>query len=151
MDHLTPANRSQLMSRVRNSGTSLELIVRKLLTRLGYRYRTNCRDLPGSPDIVFTRRKMAIFIHGCFWHGHGCRLSRQPKTRTAFWSKKIANNVARDQQVQTALQSMGWKVCILWQCELRALGEVSVRLQTFLGPTRWLKEHSIPAAWPCGG
>lgn len=110
-----------------------ELVVRRLAHALGFRFRLHRRDLPGSPDLVFPRRRKVIFVHGCFWHRHeGCRLAADPKTRPDFWSRKFAANVARDRAAQEALEMAGWKVMIIWECETRSLEGLADRLVGFL-------------------
>jgi DNA mismatch endonuclease (patch repair protein) len=135
MDTLTPEQRSVRMGRVRGKDTSPELKVRRLLHRLGYRYRLHARDLPGRPDLIFRKRRKAIFVHGCFWHQHpdpACGLARQPKSRQEFWLAKFAANVARDGRVVKALSEAGWQVFVVWECELRDLGGLEARLRGFL-------------------
>lgn len=147
MDRLSIEKRSALMKRVRRSGTSLEIAIRRILTHAGYRYRTNLSSLPGTPDLAFTARKKAIFVHGCFWHGHGCRLSKTPKTRTEFWIKKIDANKARDLEKELALQSLGWTTLSVWQCEVDTVG-VGDRMAAFLGPPRWTAVSQAGGAAP---
>jgi len=130
-------SRSEVMSRVRSSDTKPELLIRGLLHRLGYRYRVSPRELPGKPDLAFTRRRAAIFVHGCFWHGHDCkRGARPPKANANYWSAKIARNRERDVRVQAELRSLGWTVLILWECELGERPQLARRLTEFLGPPR---------------
>ena len=120
MDTLAPKERSERMSRVRGKDTKPELIVRRLLHGLGYRYRLHARDLPGKPDIVFRSRRKAIYVHGCFWHRHeGCSLASRPKTRQEFWEAKFQSNVARDRRVAKQLELNEWKVVVIWECEVR--------------------------------
>lgn len=108
------------MQAVKSKDTTAELHVRTILHRRGYRYRLNRRDLPGSPDLVFPRRRKVIFVHGCFWHGHACRRgSRVPKTNTEYWSAKVARNKARDRAVVEQLRLMRWMTFVVWECELR--------------------------------
>lgn len=114
-----PLTRSQVMSRVRGKDTKPEMAVRRALWAAGYRYRLHAKDLPGRPDIVFRSRKIAIFVHGCFWHGHeGCAGHRIPKSRSDWWAAKIARNKARDAEVREALKAMGWAVKVIWECEV---------------------------------
>jgi len=108
------------------------MAVRKLLHNSGYRYRLHGKNLPGSPDIVFSRRKKVIFVHGCFWHGHNCKKGRLPKSHEDYWSKKIVANKLRDQMAVRRLEEMGWKVETVWQCELRTPEFVLERLKNFL-------------------
>lgn len=120
------------MARVRSRDTKPELLIRRLLTQLGYRYRLHRSDLPGKPDIAFIGRRRAIFVHGCFWHGHDCaRGSRAPKTNADYWRVKIARNRARDAAAIAALDAIGWRSLAVWECSLRdgALGD---RLRAFL-------------------
>lgn len=108
------------MSGIRGSNTKPELIVRKALFAAGYRYRLHRGDLPGKPDVVMPGRKVAIFVHGCFWHHHqGCRFAKLPATRPDFWAEKLQANVARDARCEAALQEMSWRVLLVWECFLR--------------------------------
>lgn len=118
-DHVSPKKRSAIMARVKNKNTGPELVVRKMLHRLGYRYRLHRRDLPGSPDIVFPRPKLAIFVNGCFWHGHNCRYGRLPKSKLRYWRPKIKANRTRDVLKRRELRKQGWDFLVVWQCELR--------------------------------
>lgn len=118
-DRLTSAKRSWNMSRVRSKDTTLELVVRKFLFSKGFRYRIHAKHLPGTPDLIFGKFRIAIFIHGCFWHGHeGCKLASTPKTRTRWWQEKIDSNRRRDERNATALQMTGWNVVTIYGCEL---------------------------------
>ncbi|MFF2047417.1 very short patch repair endonuclease [Stenotrophomonas bentonitica] len=119
VDNLTPEQRSAQMSRIRGSNTKLEVLVRKGLHARGLRYRLGGARLPGRPDIVFTKYRTAVFVHGCFWHGHDCPLYRLPKTRPEFWADKIGKNKARDQRVVEELESAGWRVLSVWECSVR--------------------------------
>lgn len=123
------------MASVGTKNTKPEMAVRRFLHRLGYRFRLHSGELPGSPDIVFKRRKKVVFVHGCYWHGHGCRWGRLPKSNTSYWSKKIAANVARDRRNIADLDALGWQVEVVWQCDLKRPEEVEARLVDFLGPT----------------
>jgi DNA mismatch endonuclease (patch repair protein) len=119
-DVFTPEKRSSVMRRVKSTGTSPELKVRKLLTRMGLRYRLHRKDLPGKPDIVMAGRRLAIFVHGCFWHGHDCaRGARVPKANRPYWEGKIGRNRERDLEHRAALEAKGWCVLTLWECELK--------------------------------
>lgn len=117
-DILTPARRSWNMARIRSRNTAPELMVRAVLHRQGYRFRLNVRELPGSPDLVLPRYRVAVFVHGCFWHRHeSCRLAYTPKSNIAFWRTKFERNVKRDARTRAALQRSGWTVVVYWQCE----------------------------------
>ena len=121
------------MSRIGSKHTKPELIVRSLLHRLGYRFRLHRRKLPGRPDIVFIGRKKAIFVHGCFWHGHGCKIGKLPKSNLDFWSPKIERNRLRDREKRSELEQIGWTVEEVWQCEIKDIQLLESRLRSFLG------------------
>ena len=119
-DVFSPEKRSAVMRRVKGRDTGPELTVRRLLWDAGYRYRLHRKDLPGKPDIVLPGRRAAVFVHGCFWHGHDCpRGSRKPKNNAGYWSAKIARNRARDAVATAALRSAGWRVVTVWECEMK--------------------------------
>ena len=125
--------RSQVMARVRSRDTEPERLVRRLLSQLGYRYRLHRSDLPGKPDIAFISRKQAIFVHGCFWHGHGCkRGARVPKTNRDYWVAKIARNRARDATALERLAAMGWRCLTVFECEMKDREALTQRLDHFL-------------------
>jgi DNA mismatch endonuclease (patch repair protein) len=132
-DRLTPEARSALMSRIRGKDTKPELAVRRMLHSMGYRFRLHRKDLPGRPDIVFPGRRKVIFVHGCFWHGHGCKIGRPPGSRLEYWGPKIEANRTRDRRKSAELRASGWSVATLWQCALRSPG-LDARLRRFLGP-----------------
>ena len=132
-DNRTPESRSALMARIGGKDTAPELVVRRLLHSLGYRFRLHRRDLPGTPDIVFPSRRKAIFVNGCFWHAHGCRIGRPPKSRLEFWRPKLDRNCARDIQNRKDLRSAGWGVLTVWQCQTRKPDRLCTRLLSFLG------------------
>ena len=131
-DHETADRRSYIMSMVRQKDTKPELALRRALHRLGYRFRLHRRDLPGSPDIVFPSRKKVVFVHGCFWHGHGCRWGQLPKSRPEYWKPKIETNKERDKRALTELREAGWGPFVVWQCELRDLEGAVGRVEAFL-------------------
>lgn len=119
-DVVAPATRSRMMSGIRGKDTRPEIVVRKALHAAGYRFRLHRRDLPGVPDVVLPSRKVAIFVHGCFWHMHaGCGNARIPSTRPEFWRAKLEANIDRDRRVIAALRSSGWRVLICWECATR--------------------------------
>ena len=121
------------MKRVKQRDTAPELAVRKLLFSKGYRYRLHGKELPGRPDIVFPGRRKAIFVHGCFWHDHqGCGRATLPKTRTAYWRDRIQKNKDRDTRVIMALRRQGWRVDIVWECEVKRPIDLERRLTSFL-------------------
>jgi DNA mismatch endonuclease (patch repair protein) len=107
------------MSAIRGRNTGPELLVRKGLHRLGFRYRLNVKQLPGKPDLVFQKFDAALFVHGCFWHGHDCPRFKLPQTRTDFWRSKISGNISRDARAQSELQDLGWRTGVVWECALR--------------------------------
>ena len=125
MDRISKEHRSWNMSRIKSGNTKPEIVVRSLLHNMGYRFRLHRRDLPGKPDIVLTRYKSVIFVHGCFWHRHkGCKNATSPKTKKTFWREKFRANVERDRKVQKEMKSMGWRIQIIWECELSDLDKV---------------------------
>ncbi|MET2522953.1 very short patch repair endonuclease [Ralstonia sp. SM1884_UCD616_TZ26] len=123
-DVLTPEQRQLNMSRIRGRDTKPEMLVRSGLHARGLRYRLHDRSLPGRPDLVFPKFHTAVFIHGCFWHAHGCALSKLPATRQDFWKKKLEGNAARDRKAIEALQADGWRVLVIWECALRGPGRL---------------------------
>lgn len=132
-DPLTPAERSVHMRRIRKRDTKPELIVRRLIHALGFRFRLHRYELPGTPDIVLPRRRKVIQVHGCFWHQHeGCRLSRQPKSRLGYWLPKLARNVERDRAAQAALEAAGWSCLIVWECQTQDPEALEGILKRFL-------------------
>lgn len=151
VDTLTPAERSERMRRVKGRDTTPELTVRRLLHRLGYRFRLHRRDLPGRPDIVLPRHRVAIFVHGCFWHRHedsDCRLARIPKSRLEFWLPKFSANQARDLRDQKALSDLGWRILIVWECELRDKEQLKNKLRQCLEePCAPSNSSPEPEAW----
>lgn len=110
------------MAGIRSKNTSPEVLLRKMLHERGLRFRLHRKSLPGSPDLIFPKHRTAVFVHGCFWHGHECHLFKWPKTRTEFWVKKIESNRKRDASVSNKLNQMGWKVLTVWECDLRKKG-----------------------------
>ncbi len=137
LDRFTRAERSFVMSRVGHFDTAPEKAVRRLLHGLGYRFRLHPRDLPGRPDIVMPRHRKAVFVHGCFWHGHAnCSRAARPVANSEFWDAKITRNIARDQSAQQALITMGWRPVVVWECELRNVDNLTQRLIHFMKQTR---------------
>jgi DNA mismatch endonuclease (patch repair protein) len=135
-----PEKRSAVMRRVKGAGTTPERIVRRVIWRLGGRYRLNRADLPGKPDIVLPGRRLAIFVHGCFWHGHDCaRGARVPKTNRDYWVEKVRRNKARDRAARAALEAAGWRVETVWECALKDPATFEARAAAWL---------TAPAALP---
>lgn len=118
VDKVDAATRSRIMSRVRGKDTSPEIIARRAFHAAGFRFRLHRKDLPGKPDIVFPKYKTAVFIHGCFWHGHECSSFRMPASNVAYWKEKIERNKQRGEIAIDALTRSGWNVCIIWECDL---------------------------------
>ena len=138
-DVFTPEQRSAVMRRVKGRDTKPELIVRQTLTRLGARYRLHRKDLPGAPDLVMPGRRLAIFVHGCFWHGHDCaRGARVPKANRDYWLGKVGRNRERDAQSLEALTALGWRVETIWECELKDRAALEARLRALL------EEQNLP-------
>ncbi|HCS52202.1 MAG TPA: very short patch repair endonuclease [Planctomycetaceae bacterium] len=132
MDTVSPETRSRIMAAVPQKHTKPEILVRKICHALGRRFRLHRRDLPGSPDLVFPKDRKAIFVHGCFWHRHGCRLTTTPKSNAEFWQEKFDRNRERDLQANVDLQYDGWEVLVIWQCETKDSELLVERLATFL-------------------
>jgi DNA mismatch endonuclease, patch repair protein len=132
VDTLTPEARSERMGRIRSKDTKPELLVRRLVHGLGYRYRLHKRELPGSPDLIFRGRKKVVFVHGCFWHGHECKLGRMPKSRIDFWAKKKNANRERDTRALSEIDKMGWHALVLWECELKDMKNLEQSIRSFL-------------------
>lgn len=131
-DTRTKDQRRRIMQAVGQKDTGPEMTVRRTLHRLGYRYRLHRKDLPGKPDIVFPGRRKAIFVHGCFWHGHGCRYGRPPKSRPEYWLPKLERNKERDAENVEALKSLGWETLTVWQCETKDIDTLTAELVDFL-------------------
>jgi DNA mismatch endonuclease (patch repair protein) len=119
-DVFSRAKRSEVMSRIRGKNTDPELQLRRGLFAQGFRYRLHARDLPGRPDIVFPRYKAAVYVNGCFWHGHECHLFKWPKENAKFWRTKLTGNVERDRRMQDRIAAAGWRVMTVWECEVRS-------------------------------
>lgn len=133
VDVLKPEQRKLNMSRIKGKDTKPEMLIRRGLHARGLRYLLHDRLLPGRPDLVFPKYKTAVFIHGCFWHAHGCVMSKQPETRQDFWEVKLSANAARDRKAIEALRADGWRVLVVWECALR-------------GPQRWTKDDVFDRA-----
>ena len=134
-DTLTPEARAERMRRVRGKDTKPEMAVRRLVHGMGYRYRLHGKDLPGKPDLVFRSRRMVIFVHGCFWHRHpspSCRLARMPKSRQDFWRPKLEGNRERDARTRDALDQLGWRQMVVWECECGQMEQLGNKLHAFL-------------------
>lgn len=152
-DVVSPAKRSRMMSGIKGKNSLPEVLVRKALFAIGHRFRLHRRDLPGTPDIAMPGRKIAIFVHGCFWHAHqGCKYAKTPSTRTEFWASKLRGNVERDQRAADRLIEMGWRVLSVWECSTRA-PECVARLPEALrqwinsnAPTGEISGQSLAAA-----
>lgn len=132
MDKVSRAQRSRNMAAVRTKDTEAELFVRRLLHSEGFRFRIHRKDLPGTPDIVLPKYRATIFVHGCFWHAHGCSRGNAPSSNVNFWKRKREANVNRDRRQIEALTSLGWRVLVLWECELKDRSILAERLKAFL-------------------
>ena len=135
-DTLSPEERSRLMARIRSRDTKPEMYVRKAVWRAGFRYRLHSRTLPGKPDLALAQYKVAVFVHGCFWHQHGCAKTSRPSSNREFWDRKLDGNVARDARNQAALQALGWTVLTVWECELE---EGTAKVLDVLKPLRAMR------------
>jgi DNA mismatch endonuclease, patch repair protein len=132
MDTLTVAKRQERMARIKSCGTRPELQLQGLVRGLGYHYQKNDECVPGSPDVTLTRIRCAIFVHGCFWHRHRCDAGRRvPKSNVRFWTGKFALNIARDRRVGRELRKAGWRVLVVWECQLRDHRRVARRIRAF--------------------
>jgi len=133
MDKVSPEKRSWTMAKVKDRDTRPEKIVRSLLHGMGYRFRIHLANLPGKPDIVLPKRKIAVFVHGCFWHRHpGCKRATVPASNAEYWNPKFARTVGRDARSQQLLESGGWRVLAIWECELKDLAALRTRTRNFL-------------------
>lgn len=135
VDKISAERRSKNMAAIRSKGMKPEIIVRSLVHGLGFRYRLHRKDLPGKPDLVLSRLKTIIFVHGCFWHQHnhkGCLDGRVPKSNTAYWVNKLAGNVKRDTRARRALRKAGWRVIVIWECQTKDSDRLEPRLQRLL-------------------
>jgi len=132
-DRFTSQERSRIMSRVKGRDTKPEKLIRSLLHAMGYRFRLHRKGLPGKPDILLPKHRKAIFVHGCFWHGHAdCRRAARPESNADFWNKKIDGNMARDKMVQAELGKSGWSLLVIWQCEMKDVEKLRQNLEYFL-------------------
>jgi len=125
-------DRSENMRRIKSRNTAPEMALRRLVHGMGYRYRLHRADLPGTPDMVFPGRRKVIFLHGCFWHDHGCKLSHTPKSNASYWGPKLARNRLRDQANVEALRDLGWKCLVIWECDVAQLEKVRKRVTKYL-------------------
>lgn len=141
-DVLTAEQRHRCMSRIRGKDTAPEKCVRRMIHGMGFRYRLHAAGLPGKPDLVLPRLRKVVFVHGCFWHMHRCRLGRvRPATNAGFWKAKREGNRQRDTRTRRALRRAGWQVLTVWECELRDVDRLARKLRAFLAP-------SLPAGTP---
>lgn len=140
MDNVDEATRSKIMSSVGQRDTEPEMVLRKAMHHQGYRYRLNVKELPGSPDLVFPKYKAVVFVHGCFWHFHGCKKSSIPSTREKYWKEKFEKNKERDQRKIDKLLQMGWRVAVVWSCTLEDRNKELVD-KTVKKVGRWLNSN----------
>lgn len=132
MDVFTADRRSAVMRSVKGKDTQPELEVRKLAHSLGFRFRLHRKDLPGRPDLVFPRLKVAIFVHGCFWHQHDCPAAARPASRREYWDTKLDGNIYRDKKNARLLHSLGWRILVIWECQIKNRSRLASRLNRFL-------------------
>ena len=146
-DVVDSKRRSELMAGIRSRDTSPELAVRRIAHGMGLRFRLHRKNLPGRPDLVFPKHRLAVFVHGCFWHRHhGCRYAYTPKSRIAFWTAKFAANVARDARQEAALRACGWQVLVIWECETKHKTVVERRLASLIwSEGSVLRQESTPS------
>jgi DNA mismatch endonuclease (patch repair protein) len=144
MDIVTSEQRSKMMSGIRSRDTKPEMLIRKGLFNLGYRYRINDKKVFGKPDMVLKKHNAAIFIHGCFWHGHiGCGNFKMPSTNKPFWENKIDTNRKRDAKVLNRLRAEGWRICIIWECAVRGKKQLSLVKETIETISDWLLSDAV--------
>lgn len=150
VDHVTPVQRTEIMRAVRSKDTAPEVLVRRAAHSLGLRFRLHAKELPGKPDLVFKKWATVLFVNGCFWHRHpSCKKASNPKTNVQFWQDKFANNVRRDQTNYQLLEEAGWRVVVLWQCQVRTFEEaVSVLRSYFPGDRRSAEGRCAPNGKP---
>jgi DNA mismatch endonuclease (patch repair protein) len=133
MDRLTPSDRSKMMAKVRAADTKPERIVRGAAHRIGLRFRLHRRDLPGTPDLIFPRHNLVIFVHGCFWHRHeGCARSSLPATNVEFWTRKFHRNMERDRAAVAAQETAGWRVAVIWECQTKDASALTADLHSLV-------------------
>jgi DNA mismatch endonuclease (patch repair protein) len=132
MDRIDKQRRSWNMSRIKCKNTVPEMLVRSTLHAMGYRFRLHSRALPGRPDIVLPKYRVVLFVHGCFWHRHGCKFSYTPKSRVEFWQRKFKRNIEHDLQVLSELKSLGWRAVTVWECEVKGPDPLAKRLRKLL-------------------
>ncbi|AZO84216.1 very short patch repair endonuclease [Stutzerimonas stutzeri] len=133
-DTVTAEQRSKLMARIKGKNTKPEMIVRSMCHAMGLRFRLHRRDLPGTPDLVFPKHRLCLFVHGCFWHRHGCKYASTPKTRPEYWTQKFDTNASRDERCINKLKMMDWRVDVIWECELKDLNRIKERIQLLTTP-----------------
>jgi DNA mismatch endonuclease (patch repair protein) len=144
MDIVTSEKRSKMMSGIRSRNTKPEMLIRKGLFHLGYRYRINDKKVFGKPDMVLKKHNAAVFIHGCFWHGHiGCGNFKMPSTNKQFWEDKIDTNRKRDAKVLNRLRAEGWRICIIWECSVRGKEQLLLIDKTIETVSRWLLSDAV--------
>jgi len=134
MDKYSKEKRSEIMSRIRSRNTKPEMCLRRLVHSMGFRFRLHRPDLPGRPDLVFPRHRKVIFVHGCFWHRHGCRRTSTPATNREFWEKKFSRNTQRDQENLNSLDAAGWRTLVVWECELKDIDSLIEKIKKYLTP-----------------
>ena len=151
-DIMNSKRRSELMAGIRSRDTAPELAVRRIAHRMGLRFRLHRSDLPGRPDLVFPKYRLAVFVHGCFWHRHeGCRYASTPKSRTAFWTEKFAANVDRDKRKEAALRALGWQVFVIWGCQTKDKAALECKLTALIRRNGTApKRESTPAVAKMG-
>ena len=148
-DTLTRAERSRLMAKIKGKNTAPERAVRSLLHRAGHRFRLHVRGLPGTPDVVLPRHRTVVFVHGCFWHRHrGCKYATMPGSHRKFWTDKFVRNVANDARHRRQLRRLGWKVVVVWSCQLKHPDRVLAKIEKCLGPRRVRYVPPEPAPAP---
>jgi DNA mismatch endonuclease (patch repair protein) len=131
-DMFTPERRSAIMANIHSADTTPELMLRQMLHAMGCRFRLHRDDLPGKPDIVLSKYRLAILMHGCFWHGHTCKDGRRPASNTEYWNRKLDRNISRDRRNRRALRRLGWRCVVVWECELKEVEKVKRRVSRYV-------------------
>jgi DNA mismatch endonuclease, patch repair protein len=135
-DRFSAAERSRIMSLIKGKDTEPERIVRRIVHRLGFRFRLHVKELPGKPDIVLPRHHKVIFTNGCFWHGHHCKRGSRPSSNTEFWDSKIESNIKRDRRIRKELRDLGWKCVTIWQCQMKNHKTLTEKITRFMTDKR---------------